>query len=604
MKNLIRIALSSILLLTGIFSLAYAQEAQQGTGSISGRITVNGNPGRGVVVLVFYEGKDKNEEPRSFADVMSRITRLTCGEDGSFHLTNLEAGRYGIAAYAPALVGVPKSASAGAEEKKPANNEEEAPDQKTPEPESNTRDIALADGEKVEDVDFTLARGGVITGRVTYEDDSPAIGVTIKLTEQPGNKKNYRLMSMEFDGNDAMQMKTDDRGIYRVYGLPDGRYKISAAGKSGEAMQVLASNRYRRRTFYPSVTDEASAGIVEINNGSEARDIDIKFADPAKSYNVSGRVVAADTNRAVPNAPVTFISQTSGNDLPPARNFTTSNSKGEFKFEGIPAGSYTLLSPRGMPMPDGAIPEVNYDYYSMITKFEVKDSDVRGLTVRLQPGITIAGSVVIDGGDSGLLSQTPGLGLYAGVQPSGPEAETNVIPGGSFADVNPDGSFLLRGLSPGRANFSLHSRGDNAPSLQILRVEGSHVTDGRTIYLQSGDSLNDVRIIVAAANCTVKGQVKVAGTMPKDAEIQISARKVNAPKKNTDDDEGDDDAETIPDANGNFVINGLLAGQYEIVAEVVIGYSKEGKPIMREAKQMVSLSGGQEATVMLVIDLK
>src|SRR5262245_13713372 len=156
MKNLIRVALSSMLLLIGVFSAVYAQEAQQGTGSISGRITVNGKPGRGVVVLIVYEGKDKNEEPRSFADLLNRVNRLTCGEDRSFHLSNLEAGRYAVGAYAPALVGVPKSASASVEKKKPANDEDEAPDQKTAEPESNTRNITLADGEKVEDVDFTL----------------------------------------------------------------------------------------------------------------------------------------------------------------------------------------------------------------------------------------------------------------------------------------------------------------------------------------------------------------------------------------------------------------------------------------------------------------
>src|SRR5262249_15777463 len=153
----------------------------------------------------------------------------------------------------------------------------EQPDSKGTEVESNVRKITLADGEKVDDVDFTLARGGVITGRVTYEDGSPAIGVVMQLSEMQGYKKTNGTMNMEFDSS---QIKTDDRGIYRIYGLSDGRYKVSAGSRGGEAMQMLSANRYRRRTFHPNVTDEASAGIIEIADGREVRDIDIKFGDP------------------------------------------------------------------------------------------------------------------------------------------------------------------------------------------------------------------------------------------------------------------------------------------------------------------------------------
>ncbi|GEM_PF-641660 len=611
MKNLIHLIVIVILII-GISAVAEAQDLRQGTGSISGRVTVNGKPGRGVVVLVIYEGKDKNDDPHSFADLLGRINRLTCGEDGSFHLTNLDAGRYQIGAYTPSLIGVPKSAESGADPKiKPASEDEDEDEDekqtKAPEPSSPTnRTINLQDGEKVENVEFTLTRGGVINGRVTYEDGSPAIGVIMQLNQIQGNSKNYYTPHTEFESS---PYKTDDRGIYRIYGLPDGRYKISAGSRTGEAMQVLSANRYRRRTFHPNVTDEASAAIIEITNGSEAGNIDIRFAEPAKSYSVSGRVVAGDTNQPVPNAPVTFTPQNSQTQVPPEKSYTTTNSKGEFKLEGFPSGAYKALSPpRGYDADTPYVPDAPVkpnDYYSSITKFEVKDGDVRGVVIRLQPGITIGGSIVIESGDASPLSKTPGVKLYASIQNLTPAVESNFLSSNSVADVSPDGSFLLRGLSPGRVHFFLNSIGENTTRFQLLRVEASNVVDGQFMDLQKGDNLTNVRLIVAAANCTIKGQINIEGTLPKHAPILVSARKVNVAKKNANDEDDDDEAgETTADANGNFVITGLLAGQYEIVVEVVTGFTKDGDPITKEAKQIVVVTSGQEATVTLTVDLR
>src|SRR5437588_11949112 len=65
---------------------------------------------------------------------------------------------------------------------------------------------------------------------------------------------------------------TDDRGVYRLFGVPAGRYKVSVGDPRFRGMnrrQVAA------QTFYPDVTDVAKAGGVNVEEGSEANKIDM-----------------------------------------------------------------------------------------------------------------------------------------------------------------------------------------------------------------------------------------------------------------------------------------------------------------------------------------
>jgi len=84
--------------------------------------------------------------------------------------------------------------------------------------------ILLSPGESVEDVDLKLVRGAVITGRVTDEEGKPVVEERIEL--QPADEKGGQRQMSPFSQNYQM-FQTDDRGIYRLYGLPAGRYKVS-----------------------------------------------------------------------------------------------------------------------------------------------------------------------------------------------------------------------------------------------------------------------------------------------------------------------------------------------------------------------------------------
>ena len=115
----------------------------------------------------------------------------------------------------------------------------------------------MADGETISDIDFTLVRGGVITGRVTNSEGKPLINerVQFKLADELKNNNSLGLKQIRFT--------TDDRGIYRIYGIPAGSYLVSAGRPDGQLTLGAGSQFYYPQTFHPNVSDRKEAKAVE-----------------------------------------------------------------------------------------------------------------------------------------------------------------------------------------------------------------------------------------------------------------------------------------------------------------------------------------------------
>src|SRR5262249_22585472 len=128
---------------------------------------------------------------------------------------------------------------------------------------SSNRSATLAAGDSVEGIDFDLSPGGVITGTVTTADGRPVIGEPISVF--PVSQTDAERAR----NPDSETCLTDDRGVYRVYGLDAGRYVVSvgSGNRSGLPFTLHAKNPL---TFYPGVTARDKAGIVEVAAGAEA----------------------------------------------------------------------------------------------------------------------------------------------------------------------------------------------------------------------------------------------------------------------------------------------------------------------------------------------
>src|SRR5262245_25086525 len=84
-----------ILILPSAFHSVQAQtpESKAGTATVSGRVTLKGEPARGVMVILQTQNQGPSNAPRARTD-----------ESGRFHFTGLPAGKYSVFAAAPGYI--------------------------------------------------------------------------------------------------------------------------------------------------------------------------------------------------------------------------------------------------------------------------------------------------------------------------------------------------------------------------------------------------------------------------------------------------------------------------------------------------------------------
>jgi hypothetical protein len=532
-------------LLLAIVCCAAATHAQKDApASIAGRVT-DGERGVPGVVVTLMSGDPSQR--------FKTIARTKTDAEGRFALTNVAPGRYQIMPFAPVYI------VQGTSDWPPG------------------RMLTLLGGEAVADVDFRVERGGVITGRVTDGNGNPVIAERVDVAPAD-NKNNSMQRGGPFDQRDQM---TDDRGVYRIYGLPAGSYRVSVGQSDERGAVSLGRRKIYRRTFYPDASEAAQARLVEVKAGGEADDIDITLANAVKTYRASGRFVNAETGQPAPN--VTFGYGT----LDPAGRRVSSfgggmatNTRGEFQTEGLAPGHYVVF----------ALPQDGSELYSEPVNFEVTDADVSGVVVKLKRGVSVTGVVQIEGvSDRATVARLLGQVRVIGYVDSKSQA---VVPNYSRPPtLAPDGGFRLTGLHSGTLRIAASAEGAKGLTLSRVELNGARMSDG--IEVAEGAQLSGVRVVMVYGSGVIRGQVNFTnGAPPPGARLIASARRVGA--------NGDErsDRQVEADARGFFIIEGLTAGEYEVVVRAF----NEGEMYRSEA-QHVSLGDGVEVSVTPALDL-
>jgi len=581
MRNLFSAAviLALLLVLQGSHLSSSLAQTKKETGTITGRVKLEGKPAPGITIIANPSATD----PAKIVEQMfnsSATVKATTDSEGVYRLEGVPAGKYRLAVSAPSLVGTDNS-SAG--------------------------EITVTEDSVIEGIDFALSPGGVITGKITDSEGRPVIGERISLKPLEKGEATTPVAAAALMFGNRMYA-TDDRGVYRIFGLRPGRYIVSA-GKDSDVMSTFLSQRQKRvQTFYPSVTDETKAKAVQVTAGSETSGVDIQFSGTDKGFVVSGRVLDSENKSPMANVMVAYskgertvlddgnIVTDHDDDKPEVNSsgipggFTTTNDKGEFRFASVAPGKYKIEATSISAFGGAGASQ----FYADPVVFEVQTANVEKLDVKVHRGSVINGLVVIENGDAPeSLDRFGQLMLMAMVT----NDETKSFSSGNCI-VGADGNFRLGGLKPGKVTIRPFAM--SARRVGLLRVERNGVEVKGGFEIQPNEEVTGVRVVLIAATGVIRGRVTVqGGTLPPGAKVSVIARSVNEDPSEFADMMGSAPVEV--GANGSFVIESLTPGTYEVEVYTfaVGGRGARGA----RAKQTVTVTRESAVDVDLVLDL-
>ena len=332
--------------------------------------------------------------------------------------------------------------------------------------------VAVAEGARV-DLELSLLPGAVITGFITDAYARPATGVAVAAVNVRGG------------GALPARAVTDDRGVYRIFGLPPGEYAVSALprlqpaseGRGGPSMGAVyevseAELQWARAgggagregggpapgrllsyapVFFPGTTDASAAATVKVASGEERSDVNLALT-LLPMARVSGRLLDKNGAAVTPaqvmlyprrgdrEMPVDVLVSSGALVMPRA----TVNSSG-FTFTGVAPGDYTLVARTGAGTRGTAPPPENAPATLWnVTDLRVDGVDRSDVHLTLLPGPAVSGTMAFEG--STLAPPTDRSSIQITFQPVQPLPGITASP---RAVMRPEGTFRFAGVPPG-----------------------------------------------------------------------------------------------------------------------------------------------------------
>lgn len=528
--------------------------------SISGRVTINGQPAPNIQVDINEIPTDFNSpQPiRQTADgaiTRSAFKARTDGE-GRYQVTNLPPGRFVVTAGSKVFV--------------PASQQPNEP-----------KLITLDAGESRDNLDFALVRGGVITGQITDAEGRPAIAHQVRVTLiviGPDGQQQSR----NFPGNWGERM-TDDRGVYRIYGLLPGTYLLGVGGEDN----FFSTAKYPP-IFYPDATDPKQAKLIPVKSGEEITGINLRLGGARKTYEAIGRVIEADTGKPVPNIRVSCLKifEEESDDNEGGYGEGQADRQGNFRLTGLNRGKYGCTLQAGWMEAS--------DFYAEPMTFQVLDENVSGIEIKASRGGTISGVSVIEGSnDAATKAKLARMMIFAYSESEDPQDRRLQPSSYHQTTIKPDGTFLLTGVAPGKVTLQVNTAGDR--TLSLIRMEQGGAPFEESLKLTKGEKVNDLRLIFTTGTGIIRGQIQATGR-PQSAgdTYRIQARLQGSTTGAW--------FHNVVDDKGRFELTSLPAGEYELQLNGVSQMPDGSRRSMVLAKQKVSVPLGSTVTVTIPYD--
>jgi len=522
-----------VVLLTCVFTRAQ-EEQQPTTGTISGRVV------------------NERGEAMAAATVSVRaIGSFTAGRtttsdaDGNFRFTGLEPALYTFSINSPAYILQP------------------------PEPGVPVPFYRIGDS-----VRFEMVKGGVITGTVTNAAGEPIAGIRVRAARiRDANGKESQVAY-------GIERTTDDRGIYRIYGLGPGTYLVSAGGGTGNQSFQFYPFESEVPTYSPSSTRDNAAELA-VRSGEETI-ADIRYRSES-GHTVSGTARVSAQNGAGIN-----LMSMDGTYMLAANAFQQPGARG-FAVNGVPDGEYYIYAQEVFTGVQGGSPNVSASEGKRIT---VKGADVSGIELIAKPMGVISGSVVLEPSKAPeCQNKRKPLFSETLIELQRHEKDTETIAPfmrGLAVGAAPDqkGAFTLRNVAPARYRFNprfyarywyLQSITIGAPAAATARTAASRNDAAATwTVVKSGEQVSNLTFTLAAGAASIRGKIAVAegASIPSGMAIYV----VPAEREKADNVLRYFVTQLASD--GAFAFNNLPPGRYWAVAQ---------NPVQSETENIVKL---------------
>lgn len=398
--------------------------------------------------------------------------------------------------------------------------------------------LQLLDGATLEKVDFALARGGVITGRVVDEYGDPAADITV-------GPQLYRFINGRKQLMPAGRFaETNDIGEFRIFGLPPGQYYVVATPQGGRAGDSDERNGYAP-TFYPDTSDVAQAQRVSVGVGQTRNDVNITLSD-TRIARIIGSVIDAE-GKTVTDGFVTVSLR--GHGFGMTHGGGPIRPDGTFVISNLPPGEYEVQWSKSG---DESIPQ-----FADAT-VTVAGEDVTGVRLTETRPARAIGRLILDGVNPQAVPRASTFRVYA-VPQRLDQTSFGPFRGGGDNVPDDDSTFQIR-VRPCICVIRLMGP-QNGWYLKSVRLNGSDITDSG-IDFRADQQTDGIEVVLTQQTTNVSGLVADDhGDPSRDYTVIVFGQ--------------DRDqwfggsryfSEGRPDQDGRYRIRGLPAGRYYAIA--------------------------------------
>ncbi|HZT58376.1 MAG TPA: carboxypeptidase-like regulatory domain-containing protein [Pyrinomonadaceae bacterium] len=462
-------------------------------------------------------------------------------------------------------------------------------------------------------VKVTMIKGGVVNGTVSDAEGEPVVAVRVRAQ-----------MIRDADGKPAtgvapVERLTDDRGVFRLYGLAPGAYVVSAGGRDngagaggagggagggpggfrggrggfggfgggfggpGGGGVATALHDRDAPTFAPSSSRDTASEYI-VTEGAEIDNVDIKYRGE-RGHSVGGVVKSSAASKGgYTFSVVTLARARHGGEVVS----TTTTRGAAFAFYGVADGEYELTAQTSLGVGGAAI--------SRPVRVVVSGQNVGGLVVGTDPLASVAGRVVLEPSAAPECKDKPQprfeeIFVAARRDANQNSKEPPPPPQFSSAAAAPghEGGFLLNNLGPGQYHFGTSFNAKywyvraitlpQTPSAQTTpRPQQPSPTAARTIdaardgvSLRFGSHLTNLTVTVAEGAASLRGHVGAAGGSSPSAGLFVYL----VPAEREQPDNVLRFYAAPLDGDGGFSFDNVAPGIYHALARAPVG--REGR---------------------------